>query len=235
MQVVILAGGLGTRLRPLTDHLPKALVPVDGKPFLQHQLEWLAGAGVTQILLCVHHRADQIEAFAKDGRDFGLRITYAHEGERLLGTAGALKRAAASVADRFCVLNGDSYLPMNLQEPIREFTQRGCSAMMLAWHNQDRFDRSNAVVRDGWVIAYDRKSPGPDFEFIDYGLRIFRHEVLALLPEEACCDLDGLYERLIAQQRLAAYVVQEPFYEIGSPEGLARFERYVKASKGDRA
>ncbi|MBI4596884.1 MAG: NTP transferase domain-containing protein [Candidatus Omnitrophica bacterium] len=228
MQVVILAGGLGTRLRPLTNRLPKVLVRVQGKPFLQYQLSWLARHGLRDVVLCVGHRAAQIQAFAKDGRAFGMRIAYAQEGRRLLGTAGALKHAAALLDERFCVLNGDSYLPINPMEPITYFLRRDLTALMVAFKNRGRYGRSNAKVRGGFVTLYTRQGRVPGLDTIDYGLRIFRKSVLRLIPSKTFCDMDTLYERLIARDALASYMVAEPFYEVGAPPGLARFERYVE-------
>ena len=228
MQVVILAGGFGTRLRPATDAIPKALVPVKGKPFLEHQLVWLASYGFQDILLCIGYRAEQIVAFAGDGSAFGVRITYAYEREALLGTAGALKQAEALLASRFCVLNGDSYLPIDPREPVRSFEAQAALAMMLVFRNHGRYDESNTAVHDGFVTAYRRDNP-QGLECIDYGFRMFRREVLTCIPPQAFCDLSTLYHRLIARRQLSAYVVREPFYEIGSRRGLARFARYLEA------
>ena len=238
MQVVILAGGLGTRLGSLTSRRPKVLVEILGKPFLSYQLEWLARYGLKDIVLCVGHLGEQIEAFAKDGGRFGMRIRYAYESPgRLLGTAGCLKRAEPLLEDRFCVLNGDSYLPMDPREPMECFVQRKLSTLMLVYKNAGHYDASNAVVNDGWVTFYsreaDRARPGVDY--IDYGLRIFGRDVLELVAPDRFVDLDTLYQALIAQRRLAAYPVQEPFYEIGSSDGLARFQQYLEQAALDVA
>lgn len=231
MQVVILAGGLGTRMRPVTNRLPKVLVRVRGKPFLEYQLGWLARHGLRDVVLCVGYRANQIEAFAKDGRAFGVRIAYAREGRALLGTAGALKRAASLLNESFCVLNGDSYLPINPLEPIEHFTRRRLTALMLTFRNRDRYGRSNARVHDGLVTVYARRRRLPGLDVIDYGMQIFKKEVLRLVPAQKFCDLDMLYEKLIARNRLAAYMVTTPFYEVGAPAGLARFQQYVEQTR----
>lgn len=222
MQVVILAGGKGTRLRPLTDERPKALVPVCGKPFLQHQLRWAADQGLRDVVLCVGHLADQIEACAGDGASFGVRLTYVHERGGLLGTAGALKHAEALLQEEFCVLNGDSYLPIDVRPPIQAFRDRRLDALMLTYRNDGHYDRSNTAIRDGFVTAYTRTQPHPDLSWIDYGLRVFHKRALAALQPGERGDLDVLYQRLIERRALGAYVVNEPFYEIGSLEGLRR-------------
>ena len=231
MQVVILAGGLGTRLGSLTSRRPKVLVEILGKPFLAYQLEWLARHGLKDVVLCVGHLGEQIEAFAKDGVAFGMRIRYAYEAPgRLLGTAGALKQAAPLLEERFLVLNGDSYLPVDPREPLAHFERHRLSALMLVQKNADRFDASNAAVRDGWVTFYSRGADRlrPDVEFIDYGLRIFDRSVLELIAPDRFVNLDTLYHALIAQRRLAAYPTQEPFYEVGSLHGLVRFQQYLE-------
>lgn len=229
--IAILAGGLGTRLRPLTDRLPKALVMVCGKPFLQYQLNWLASHGLRDVVLCVGYRAKQIESFVKDGRAFGVRVRYSCEDDKLLGTAGALKRAETLLGEEFCVMNGDSYLPINPLDSIQHFKRERFVAMMVVFRNRNRYDSSNATVKDGVVTAYSRDRQRPELEFIDYGMRMFRKEVLQLIAADDFCDLDMLYGMLIEQGKLSAYVVREPFYEVGSVRGLARFRRYVEKTK----
>jgi len=228
MQVVILAGGRGTRLRPLTNQLPKVLVEVHGKPFLQYQLGWLARYGLRDVVLCVGYLAQKIEAFAKDGSAFGVHITYSREEDKLLGTAGALKKAQAVLDNSFCVLNGDSYLPINPLNAIEYFEQAGFTAMMLTFKNLGQYDKSNAIVQNGFVTFYSRNTCVDELEFIDYGMRIFRKEVLQSIPAGCFCDLDALYEGLIERNKLAAYLVSEPFYEVGSVQGLTRFRQYIE-------
>lgn len=229
MQVVILAGGLGTRLLPLTNRIPKALLPVHGKPFLEYQLRWLAFYGLRNVVLCVGYLKDMVEAFAGDGSQFGVHIKYSTEEGDLLGTAGALKEAEGILDGSFCVLNGDSYLPINPLDSIWHFTDKGFAAMMLTFRNNNLYDRSNVEVENGFVTAYDRNRPG--LQFIDYGMRMFRKDVLQWIPSGCFCDLSSLYWKLIEESGLAAYMVSEPFYEIGSESGLARFQEYSEKEK----
>lgn len=233
MQVVILAGGFGTRLRPLTNQLPKALADVHGKPFLQYQLSWLARYGLRDVVLCVGYLADRIQAFAKDGSPFGVHITYSYEPHKLLGTAGALKNAEAVLHKRFCVLNGDSYLPINPINAIQQFEQARLTAMMLTFRNRGRYDKSNVRVENGFITFYSRNlhRNTPPLDFIDYGMRLFTKEVLQLIPAACFCNLDFLYQKLIERNALAAYMVTQPFYEIGSVRGLTRFKQYVQKAR----
>lgn len=231
MQVVILAGGFGTRLGALTRHRPKVLVEVAGIPFVVHQLHWLARHGLRNVVLCVGHLAEQIAEVVKDGAALGMHVDYAYESPSALrGTAGALKDAAPLLDDQFFVLNGDSYLPVDPREPLAYFQQHRLTALMMTYKNTNQFDASNTAVRGGWVTFYsrgeDRKRHG--VECIDYGLRLFRKEVLDLIPSGRHVDLDTLYHALIDRRELAAYETREPFYEIGSPEGLARFEQALR-------
>jgi NDP-sugar pyrophosphorylase family protein len=228
MQVVILAGGLATRLGPLAADNPKSLIEISGKPFLRYQLSWLADQGLNDVVLCVGHMADKIMAYAGDGREFGQRIRYSVEEGELLGTAGALKKAEPLLDEAFCILNGDSYLPVNPQEPIQRFRQKGFTALMLTFENHDQYDKSNIIVQDGRVTVYDRQKSKAGMESIDYGLQIFRREVLGLIPANCFINLDYLYQKLIEQGELAAFEVNEPFYEIGSTPGLERFKQYIE-------
>ena len=157
-----------------------------------------------------------------------MRIRYAYESpDRILGTAGALKHAAPLLEERFFVLNGDSYLPIDPREPLAVFERRALDALMLVFKNDDQYGPSNTVVDDDWVTQYSRAKGErrPGMAFIDYGLRIFNKRVLELIAPDRFVDLDALYGALIAERRLAAYPVETPFHEIGSFEGLARFER----------
>jgi NDP-sugar pyrophosphorylase family protein len=231
MQVVILAGGLGTRLLPLTKEVPKALIPVCGRPFLEYQLNWLSRHGLNNVVLCVGYLADKIEAFAHDGRAFGLQIIYSREDGDLVGTGGALRKAGTLLQDEFCVLNGDSYLPINPLDPIDHFRKNRFTAMILTLRNQNLYGKSNTTVENGLVTFYEKEGGKPGLEFIDYGMQMFRKEVLRLIPRDCFCDMGDLYGRLIREKTLVSYVVSEPFYEIGSVRGLERFKRYLAEEK----
>ncbi|MBI3010544.1 MAG: NTP transferase domain-containing protein, partial [Candidatus Omnitrophica bacterium] len=222
MQIVILAGGKGTRLGQLTRDCPKVLLEIDGKPFLHYQLSQLAQQGFTEVLLCVGHLSQQVEAFVKDGSAWGLKVRYAKESPgHLLGTAGALKQAAILLQREFAVLNGDSYLPIDLQKPVEVFTQKKRVGLMTVFRNDGYLDQSNAIVEDGWVTFYSRgEQSRPDVQWIDYGFRIFSKMALDSIASDTFADLDELYGALIEKRQLAAFIVEEPFHEIGSIQGL---------------
>ena len=228
MQMVILAGGLGTRLRPLTQALPKVLVPVDGKPFLHHQIELLKAHDIRDIVLCVGHRADQIRACFGEGNRLGVRIRYSEERGMLLGTAGALKNAEPLLEDDFFLLYGDSYLPVDYGEVMRYFRNSDSGlALMVVYRNADRYERSNVIVRDGRVAVYDKEGRTPAMEYINYGLSVLRKEALGLVPAGRPFSQEELYRLLIERGELLAWETKRRFYEIGSRQGLAEFRELV--------
>src|SRR5208283_4063956 len=156
--VAILAGGLATRLRPITEKIPKSLVPVAGKPFLAHQLELLHARGIRRVVLCIGYLGEMIQREFSDGGAFGVRLDYSFDGPKLLGTGGAIKRALPLLSDEFFVLYGDSYLPVEYR-PIAEFFRRsGKLGCMTVYRNEGRYDTSNVVFRDGEIAVYDKKS-----------------------------------------------------------------------------
>jgi NDP-sugar pyrophosphorylase family protein len=233
MQCAILAGGLATRLRPITESRPKALVEVAGRPFADHQLAWLRRDGVTDVVYCIGHLGAQIREFAGDGSRWDLRIEYVDEGSTLLGTAGALRLALDQgvLEPAFAVLYGDSYLSVDVAKVCAEFRERRPPALMTVFRNEGRFDRSNARLGDGWVVEYDKEAADPaaqGFHHIDYGLSIIdRDKVLRDVPAGEAIDLATLYRALSREGGLAAYEVYERFYEIGSPAGLAELEEVL--------
>lgn len=219
LPVAILAGGLATRLRPLTAALPKALLDINGEPFLTHQLRLLRSRGIERAVLCVAHLGERIREFAGTGERFGLRLDYSFDGPELKGTAGAVANALPLLGDAFFVLYGDSYLPCDYRAVQNAFFSSGKPALMTVFPNQDRWDRSNVLFADGCLRAYDKKNPGAGMRHIDYGLGVFRREVFRDLPAGGY-DLAALYQDLLSRGELAAFEVRERFYEVGSFEGL---------------
>jgi len=228
LPVAILAGGLATRLRPITEKIPKALVDVAGKPFVVHQLELLRARGIRRVVLCLGHLGEQVEALVGDGRAFGLEVACSYDGERLLGTGGALRRALPALGERFLVLYGDAYLDCDYAEVARRFVESGRLGLMTVFRNAGRWDESNVVYREGRILRYTKGSRDPEMEHIDYGLGGLRAEVFASYPEGAPLDLAAVYQDLLARGELAGHEVARRFYEIGSPEGLAETRRLLE-------
>lgn len=227
MQMLILAGGLGSRLRPLTGRMPKCMVPVDGKPFLEHQLRLLASRGVRDIVLCLGYLGEQVLDYFGDGHQLGVSISYAWERNGLLGTAGAIRNAEALLAPEFFVAYGDSYLLLDYRAILRRFRQSDALGMMVVYRNRDRFERSNVVVRDGFVVAYDKTTKLPGMVWINEGLSVLRRRALRLIPPGIPFSQEQFYGMLIRRRQLLAYEAEQRFYEIGSPQGLEEFRRLV--------
>ena len=232
--VAILAGGLATRLRPITETIPKSLVDVCGEPFVAHQLRLLRSRGISDVVLCVGYRAEQIEKVVGPGTAFGLRVRYALDGEKLLGTGGAVRRALAMLGDEFFVLYGDSYLPCDYQAALSSFRASGKLALMTVYRNEGQYDTSNVQYEAGMIRRYDKSERSLAMHHIDYGLGVFRREAFAEVPEGALLDLAKLYQTLLAKGQLAGYEVAERFYEIGSVAGLQEFRALMEAKRATK-
>ncbi|HEY2016869.1 MAG TPA: nucleotidyltransferase family protein [Bryobacteraceae bacterium] len=228
LPVAILAGGLATRLRPATEKIPKALLEINGEPFLAHQLRLLASSGIERVTLCVGYLGEMLEAYAGDGSRFGLEVTYSPDGPLLRGTAGAVAQARPLLGDRFFVLYGDSYLPCDYAAIGRAFIESGKPALMTVHHNQDRWDTSNVQFEGGQILAYDKKRRTPEMHHIDYGLGVFHSPAFDDIPEQGAHDLADLYRELLEKHALAGYEVPQRFYETGSFAGIEELSEYLK-------
>jgi len=233
LQCAILAGGLGTRMRPRTAAVPKALLPVLGEPFADWQLRLLARGGIERVVYCVGYRGDQLRAHVGDGARYGLRVTWVDEGRRLLGTAGALRLALdrGALDEAFFVLYGDSYLPVDVAAVEAAWARSRLPALMTVLRNEGRWDRSNCVYRDGRVVLYDKGRASParaEMAWIDYGLSVLSRAVIAeRVAPGAVADLADVQRDLSNAGQLAGLEVRERFYEAGSPEGLRELEAYL--------
>ncbi len=225
--VAILAGGLATRLRPITEKIPKSLVPIAGRPFLAHQLEMLHARGLRHAVLCIGFLGEMIQREFGD-EACGIKLEYSFDGEKLLGTGGAIKRALSKLGEEFFVLYGDSYLPVQYA-PVAEFFHRsGKPGLMTVYRNEGKYDASNVVFHGGEIVVYDKKAKLPEMRHIDYGLSLFKSSVFAAYPADEKFDLAEVMGRLVREKQLAGYEVPERFYEMGSPAGLAELEGMLK-------
>ncbi len=230
-QAVVLAGGLATRMRPHTLTIPKSMLEVAGRPFVDWQLERMAACGVRDVVMCVAHLAEQIERHVGDGARHGVRVRWAHEGVKLLGTAGAIRTTLELLEPQFLVTYGDSYLPFDYAEPLRLLAAHSdCDGVMSIYKNDGQWDASNVVADASreWVARYEKGQTDPAFDHIDYGATALRREVIAALPLGEPWGLDTIQRDLARQKRLRACVARERFFEIGSPEGLAELDRHLR-------
>lgn len=231
MQVVILAGGLGTRLRAILPNIPKSLVPVAGKPFIEHQFDLLRLHGLCNVLICIGHQGDQIERHLGNGSRFGFRVRYSREDSTcLLGTGGALINAISLLEDEFLVMYGDSYLPIDYRRVCEAFARARTKALMCVYRNEGQWDHSNARIADDRVVFYSKSAGIGEADCIDYGLSAFRRDVLTPYLEGALpLDLARIQTDLVESNELGAFVVRDRFYEIGKPEGMAELDALLRA------
>ena len=230
IQVVILAGGLATRLAELTKNRPKSLMEILHKPFLAYQLELLRAKGITDIVLCIGHLGMQIRDFFGDGSKYGMHIRYSIE-DKPLGTAGALKHAEPLLDNIFFILYGDSYLFLDFPKIQSYFISQNKLGLVTVYKNHDYYDESNMVINGNMVVMYSKTKKTKDMVHIDYGASVFRKEALELVPENHAYSLEDLFIRLIDKEQLLAFEVYDRFYEIGSPRGLRDFEEFVRGIK----
>jgi N-acetyl-alpha-D-muramate 1-phosphate uridylyltransferase len=225
--IAILAGGLATRLRPVTERIPKSLVSVAGEPFLSHQFRLLHEQGLRKAVLCIGHLGEMIEQEYGRGAEWGMELSYSYDGATLQGTGGALARALPLLGDAFFVLYGDSYLPIDYAAVLRAFQASGKLALMTVFQNNGAFDRSNVLYRNGAIVRYDKHHPTPEMRYIDYGLSLFRAEAFAGRRGGEAFDLAELQHELVEAGEMAGHEVHERFYEIGSHQGLRELDRLL--------
>ena len=220
LPVVILSGGLATRMKPITEKIPKAMIDVAGKPFIHWQLIYLKEQGITDVILCIGHLGEVIEHYTGGGSQYGLKLTYSYDGDKLLGTGGAIKKIEHILPEAFFVLYGDSYLEISYAPIEKAFLSSKKMGLMTVYENVDLYDASNVVFQDGVLISYCKQTKTADMRHIDYGLGILRRDALLDFPAQEKLDLADVYEKLAADKQLFGYEVFKRFYEIGSPKGL---------------
>jgi NDP-sugar pyrophosphorylase family protein len=229
--VVILTGGLATRLYPGTLKIPKSLIEVAGKPFIFHQLALLKRQGVCNVVLCVGKFGEMIQDYAGDGHAWDLKVQYSYDGETLLGTGGAIKKAIPFLPDVFFVLYGDSYLDVDLKLILERFECEGKPALMTVYHNKNKWDKSNVLFKNGRVVKYDKKNLIPEMEHLDYGINILRKSTLNDWPDGTPFDLSDVFTKLIEKGDVSAFEVFKRFYEIGSVQGIKETEQYLNSKR----
>jgi NDP-sugar pyrophosphorylase family protein len=236
MQCLILAGGLGTRVRGISSELPKALLPVAGRPFADWQLEWLAAEGVESVVYSIGYLGSLIREFVEDGDRWGLKVDYVDEQDTLLGTGGAVRLAldAGVLHKRFFVLYGDSYLRVSVRAVDEAFVASDLPGMMTVFHNHDRWDRSNVEFDGERVLRYAKGAqPSPSMQYIDYGLMEFdRNRLAQLIPPNGRYDLATLLEELSNGGLLGGFEAVDRFFEIGSPDGIRDLDALLSCDRG---
>jgi len=227
LPIAILAGGLATRLRPLTEKIPKALIDIGGEPFIAHQLKLLKFNGLEKVVVCAGFLGETIQDVIGDGQEFDLTVDYSFDREPLLGTGGSVKKALPLLGPAFFVLYGDSYLPCDYGAVQKAFEVSGKKALMTVYHNRGAWDTSNVEFREEQIWAYDKKTRTPRMEYIDYGLGVFQENAFERVPDGQPYDLAEVYQNLLGRSELAALEVHQRFYEIGSWQGLEETKQFI--------
>jgi|LakMenEpi03Aug12_release.lakeMendotaPanAssembly.Ray.scaffolds.fasta_scaffold339515_2 MurNAc alpha-1-phosphate uridylyltransferase len=228
LPIVILAGGLATRLGTLTAEVPKSLIEINGRPFIDWQMDKLVNAGYSYFVLCLSHKSNLIQNYLGDGTRWGVDIHYSLDGEIQLGTGGAVKKALPILGQKFAVTYGDSYLPINYSEIEGEFLLSGKKGLMTVYENTNKFDQSNVEYSTGSLHSYDKIMKNSRMRHIDYGLTYFRTEAFQDFEESISFDLSDIYFHLLKTEELGGFEVFERFYEIGSHQGIEDFSGYLR-------
>lgn len=228
MQVVILAGGRGERLKPVTDTIPKPMISVNGKPFLHYQLERLRSSAFLDIVLLVGYRAEQVRDYCGDGSRTGQRIRYSYE-KTPLGTGGAIKNAEKILDNEFMILNGDTYLEIDYDLLVDYFHGAGTLGVIVAYADgRGQIPCNMKLDSTNCVIHYDKRATS-GMTHVDAGVAIFKKEILNIVPAGRFCSLEEeIYARVIERRELAAFPTETPFYDMGTPVGLKSLERILR-------
>lgn len=228
-QIVVLAGGKATRLYPLTKETPKSLLPINGIPFIEHQIQLFKRNKISTVVLCLGTFSQKIIEHVGDGSRFGISVKYSIEVDgELLGTLGALKKAQDLLEEHFFVIWGDSYLEANYGEIMKAFLDSKKLGLMTAYRDHDNLEPSNMSLKGGMVTAYD-KGTTQDGDYVDYGLSVYNKKVLDFVDLGKKLDMSYLNKRLISMNQLAVFVVDERFYEIGSFQGIKDLEDHLRS------
>jgi len=230
MQIVILCGGLATRLRSLTKDTPKSMIQIKSKPFLEYQIEELKRHSITDIVLCVGYLSEQIEKHFGNGEKFGVNIQYSSDKKSPLGPIGALKKAEPLLQDIFFTMYGDSYVSVDFNKVHSYFQEHNKLALMVVYQNYDKFDKSNIIIKDGSIKQYGGQNT-KDMTYVDYGVSLFRKKILSNVPKDTFYSTNDLFSDLIKQKELLAFEVKKRFYHIGTPDALAEFKKYIETKK----
>ena len=228
--LVILAGGMATRLYPVTLEIPKSLIDINGIPFIQHQINLIKSRGISNVVLCLGKFAKPIEDYLGDGSANSLNIKYSYDGDTLLGTGGALKNAFPLLTDPFMILYGDSYLNIEYIDIMDYFNNFDKLGLMTVLKNENKWDKSNIVFKDGKILKYD-KTEDAEFEYIDYGFSILKKDAFAPYLTVDKFDLKDVFKDLISKNEMLGYEVYNRFYEIGSFKGIEETKEYLLKNK----
>ena len=230
LPIVILAGGLATRLKPLTEKIPKAVVKVAGLPFIFWQLQLLKKQNFKNVIISTGYLGEKIKSLVGNGNKFGLKISYENDGEKLLGTGGALKKMLDKLPEYFFVMYGDTFLPINFKIIENKFLKIKKKNLMVVLKNNNKWANSNVSYENHQIISYSNKSQNKDLSYIDYGLSILCKKSF-LDIEEKTFGLEKIFLKLISQNKLFGHKTNKRFYEINTVSSLKVTEVFLEKNK----
>jgi N-acetyl-alpha-D-muramate 1-phosphate uridylyltransferase len=231
MQIVIMAGGLGTRLRPLTYDIPKPMIPIHGKPYLWYQLDYLKKYHLNHILILAGYLGQQIENYFGNGSELDIKIQYSFESEPM-GTGGGLKFAAPLLEDEFMVIYGDSFLPIDLSDLIKTYRFMKSTGLLVVYDN--RFGDSNvknnvAIDGNNLILKYQKNTDDDSLNYVESGISVFNKSICELIPANKKTSLEEeIFPKLIDNKKLKAYITTQRFYDIGTPDRLKTIETFFQ-------
>lgn len=233
VQCVILAGGLGTRIRHIHPDVPKALIPIADKPFIFYQLQLLHDQKINEIVIASGYKSDLIEDAVIKYKPIGVSTTCVPDGATLLGTGGAIRRLAdlGLLQETFLVMYGDSYLPTDIQAVLQTFDVDKYEALLTIHPNQSRLETNNARINPDNSAYYQKGLTDPEafgLTMLDYGLIVLaRDSIENRIARNEKTDLAEYLNLISEEGRLQGYLVEDDFFEIGSPQGLQKFQEFV--------
>jgi NDP-sugar pyrophosphorylase family protein len=228
---LIVAGGMATRLLPITKKIPKSLIKINGSPFIYHQMDYLKQQGVKEVVICIGFLGELIMHVIGTGSKWGIKVTYSSDGASVLGTGGAIKKALPYLGEHFFLLYGDSYLPIDYSIIEKAYFNSKKKAIMTVFKNSNRWDKSNVIFHKGKLIKYDKHNHSIKMKHIDYGLSILNKKIFVTYKKKENFDLSEIYIDLSNNNELAGFEIYNRFYEIGSHEGIEEFQDYLKERK----
>ena len=228
MQMVILCGGLATRLGNLSKTIPKSMIKIEGKPFLEYQIENLKKYSIKDIILCVGHLSEKIENYFGNGEKFSVDIKYSYDGEKLLGPMGAVKNAESELEKVFFIMYGDSYISIDFERVYSYFMKNNKLGLMVVYKNYDKFDKSNLSVKENMVIGHKASGITDNINYIDYGTSVLRKKSLEFIPKDTFYSTEQFFIELIRKKELMAYEANKRFYHIGTSKSLEEFRKFIK-------
>lgn len=227
LPVAILCGGLASRLYPITETIPKALIKVSGQPFISHQLTYLHQQGIKKVILCIGNLGEILKSYVGDGSRFGLKILYSSDENKLLGTGGAIKKALPILGNEFFILYGDTFLPINFNSVEKAYLSSNKLCLMTVIKNDNNWDKSNVLFKNNRLIEYNKQNPSTKMRHIDYGLSVATANIFDMYSSDTFFDLSNVYKSLSTKKQIEGFEVYKRFYEIGTPSSIKETEEYL--------